>query len=152
MASGSHPQFVISTMKQNVSFKPTFAEDLFDKDKVKSLRVICASTIRRFGDQIKLDELPYECQILVKYLPKLLTPSSKEKNEAEALSTNNNSDNLADNGLLPRKRVLPSWMKQPTSELENRMNVTTVAEEGKYQTVVRTLWISRLDFFNFQTY
>ena len=33
------------------SFKPTFAEDLFDKDKVKSLRVICASTIRRFGDQ-----------------------------------------------------------------------------------------------------
>ena len=98
-------------MKQN---KPTFAEDLFDKDKVKSLRVICASTIRHFGDQIKLDELPYDCQILVKYL----TPSSKEKNEAETLSTNNNSDNLADNGLLPRKRVLPSWMKQPTSELE----------------------------------
>ena len=118
------------------SFKPTFAEDLFDKDKVKSLRVICASTIRRFGDQIKLDELPYECQILVKYSPKLLTPSSKEKNEAETLSTNNNSDNLADNGLLPRKRVLPSWMKQPTSELENRVNATTVAEEGKDQTVV----------------
>ena len=92
------------------SFKPTFAEDLFDKDKVKSLRVICASTIRRFGDQIRLDELPYECQILVKYL----TPSSKEKNEAETLSTNNNSDNLADSGLLPRKRVLPSWMKQPS--------------------------------------
>ena len=90
------------------SFKPTFAEDLFDKDKVKSLRMICASTVRRFGDQIKLDELPYECQILVKYLPKLLTPSSKEKNEAETLSTNNNSDNLADNGLLSRKRVLPS--------------------------------------------
>ena len=61
------------------SFKPTFAEDLFDKDKVKSLRVICASTIRRFGDQIKLDELPYECEILVKYLPKLLTPSSRRK-------------------------------------------------------------------------
>ena len=92
--------------------------------------MICASTIRRFGDQIKLDELPYECQILVKYLPKLLTPSSREKNEAETLSTNNNFDNLADNGLLPRKRVLPSWMKQPTSELENRVNVTTVAEEG----------------------
>ena len=36
------------------SFKPTFAEDLFDKDKVKSLCVIRASTIRRFGDQIKL--------------------------------------------------------------------------------------------------
>ena len=118
------------------SFKPTFAEDLFDKDKVKSLRVICASTIRCFGEQIKLDELPYECQILVKYLPKLLTPSSKEKNEAETLSTNNNSDNLADNGLLPRKRVLSSWMKQPTSELENRVNVTTVAENGKNQTVV----------------
>ena len=72
------------------SFKPTFAEDLFDKDKVKSLCVIRASTIMRFGDQIKLDELPYECQILVKYLPKLLTPSSKDKNEAETLSTNNN--------------------------------------------------------------
>ena len=46
------------------SFKPTFAEDLFDKDKVKSLCVICALTIRRFGDQIKLDEFLYECQIL----------------------------------------------------------------------------------------
>ena len=98
--------------------------------------MICASTIRRFSDQIKLDELPYECQILVKYLPKLLTPSSKEKNEAETLSTNNNSDNLADNGSLPKKRVLLSWMKQPTSELENRVNITTVAEEGKDQTVV----------------
>ena len=41
------------------SFKPTFAKDLFDKDKVKS-PVICASKIMRFGDQIKLDELPYE--------------------------------------------------------------------------------------------
>ena len=79
------------------SFKPTFSEDLFDKDKVKSLHVICATSIRHFGDQIKLDELPYGCQILVKYLPTLLTPSSKEKNEAETLSTNNNSDNLADN-------------------------------------------------------
>ena len=118
------------------SFKPTFAEDLFDKDKGKSLRVICASKIRYFGDQIKLDEPPYECQILVKYLPKLLTPSSTEKNEAETLSINNNSDNLVDNGLLPRKRVPPSWMKQPSSERENRVNVTTVAEEGKGQTVV----------------
>ena len=89
------------------SFKPTFAKGLFDKDKVKSLRVICASTIGRFGDQIKLDELPYECQILVQYLSKFLTPSSKEKNEAETLSTNNNSDNLADNGLLPRKEFIP---------------------------------------------
>ena len=120
------------------SFKPTFAEDLFDKDKVKSLRVICASKIRRFGDQIKLDEILYECQILVKCLPKLLTPNSKEKNEAETSSTNNNFDNLADNGLLPRKRVLPSWMKQLTSELENRVSVTRsiVAEEGKDLTVV----------------
>ena len=84
-------------------FKRTFAEDLLDKDKVKSLHVICASTIRHFGDQIKLDECLYECQILVKYLPKLPTPSSKEKNEAETLSTNNNSDNLADNESLPRK-------------------------------------------------
>ena len=41
--------------KAEWSFKPTFAEDLFDKDKGKSLHVICASTIRRFGDQIKLD-------------------------------------------------------------------------------------------------
>ena len=57
--------------------------------------------------------------------------------------------NFACNGLLPRKRVLPSWMKQPTSELENRVNVITVAEEGKDQIVVCTLWISRLDFFNF---
>ena len=46
-----------------------------------------------------------------------------------------NSDNLADNGLLPWKRVLPSWIKQPTSELENKVNVTTVVEEGK-ETVV----------------
>ena len=62
------------------SFKPTFAEDLFNYDKDKSLCVICALNIRRPGDQVKLDELPYECQILVKYLPKLLTPSSTEKN------------------------------------------------------------------------
>ena len=40
------------------SFKPTSVEDLFDKDKVKSLNVICTSEIRHFGDQIKLDELP----------------------------------------------------------------------------------------------
>ena len=136
MAGGSHPQFVISTMKQNGRSSQLLLKTYSIRTKLKSLRVIFASTIRRFGDQIKLAELPYECQILVKYLPKLLTPSSKEKNEAETLSTNNNSDNLADNGLLPRKRVLPSWMKQPTSELENRVNVTTVAEEGKDQTVV----------------
>ena len=45
------------------SFKPAFAEDLFDKDKVKNLRVICELKIRRFGDQIKLDELPHKGQI-----------------------------------------------------------------------------------------
>ena len=33
--------------KTELSFKPTFAEDLFDKDKVKSVRAICASKIRR---------------------------------------------------------------------------------------------------------
>ena len=61
------------------SFKPTFAEDLFDKDKVKSLCVICASTIRRFGDQIKLDELLYECQILGEVHD--IDASTKEVNE-----------------------------------------------------------------------
>ena len=94
-------------MKQNGRSSQLLLKTYSIRTKLKAC-VICASTIRHFGDQIKLDELPYECQILVKYLPKLLTPSSKEKNEAEILSTNNNSDNLADNGLLPRKRVLPS--------------------------------------------
>ena len=75
---------------------------------------------------------------MVKYLPKLLTPSSTEENKAETLFSNNNSDNLANYGLLPRKQVLPSWMKQPTSELENRVNAiaVAVAKEGKGQTVV----------------
>ena len=63
-----------------------------------------------------------------------------------------NSDNLADNGLLPRKRVLPSWIKQPTSELKNRVNATTVVEEGKENCCLSTVDIkARLFQFFWQT-
>ena len=85
------------------SFKPTFAEDLFNKDQVKSLRAICAAKIRRFGDQIKIDELPYECQVLViKYLPKLLTenPNTQLRNE----NTNTAANSVEGSA---KKRVLP---------------------------------------------
>ena len=90
------------------SFKPTFAVDLLNRDKVKSLRVICASKIRRFGDQIRIDGLPYECQVLIKYLPKLLSPHSTvtKTNDQEITKTITKS--------VKKKRVLPSWMTKET--------------------------------------
>ena len=109
------------------SFKPTFAEDLFNKDQVKSLRVICAAKIRRLADQIKIDELPYECQVLVKYLPKLLTenPNTQLRNE----NTNAAANSVEGSA---KKRVLPSWMK-PTTMKNGVVDTTTVIQD---QTVV----------------
>ena len=103
---GSPQRLEINVTRAERSFKPTFAEDLFNKDQVKSLRVICAAKIRRFGDQIKIDELPYECQVLVKYLPKLLTenPNTQLSNE----NTNAAANSVEGSA---KKRVLPSWMK-----------------------------------------
>ena len=94
---------------------------------MKSLRVICAAKIRRFGDQIKIDELPYECQVLVKYLPKLLTenPNTQLRNENTNPAANSGEGS-------EKKRVLPSWMK-PITIKNGVVDTTTVIQD---QTVV----------------
>ena len=53
------------------SFRPVYSEDIRSNDRVPSLRVICASKIKRNGHEIRIDELPRELQILVRYLPGL---------------------------------------------------------------------------------
>ena len=37
-------------------FKPSFSEDIWAKDHVPSLRIICASQITAFGDVLKIDD------------------------------------------------------------------------------------------------
>ena len=90
---------------------------------MKSLHVICAAKIRQFCDQIKIDELPYECQVLVKYLPKVLTenPNTQLRNENTNAATNSVEGSA-------KKRVLPSWMK-PTTIKNGVFDTTTVIQD-----------------------
>ena len=90
------------------TFKPSFSEDIWAKDHVPSLRIICASQIRAFGDVLKLDDLPYDCQILIRYLPKIV--ESKDVPLDPALSVNQSK--ATNDGPSKDNRILPSWMLQ----------------------------------------
>ena len=53
------------------SFKtinPSFSENIWSTETVPSLRVLCVAKIRTYGDQLKIDNLPSECQMLSHYL------------------------------------------------------------------------------------
>ena len=90
------------------TFKPSFSEDVWAQDHVPSLRIICASQIRAFGDVLKLDDLPYDCQILIRYLPKIV--ESKDVSRDPALSVNQSK--VTNDGPSKDNRILPSWMLQ----------------------------------------
>ena len=90
------------------TFKPSFSEDIWAKDHVPSLRIICASQIRAFGDVLKIDDLPYDCQILIRYLPKIV--EAKDVPCDPALSVN--QIKTTNDGPNKDNRILPSWMLQ----------------------------------------
>ena len=92
------------------SFRPVYSEDIWSNDRVPSLRVTCASKIRRYGHEIRIDELPRELQILVRYLPGLTANSTATTN-----ITRNIDSNGPDQGRRRgQQRVLPKWMMKQT--------------------------------------
>ena len=95
------------------SFRPVYSEDIWSNERVPSLRVICASKIRCYGHEIRIDELPRELQILVQYLPELTTNSTATTNIIRNIDSNK-PDQRRGHG---QQRVLPKWMTQtkPTS-------------------------------------
>ena len=78
---------------------------------------------RSDDDQIKIDKLPYKCQVLVKYLPKLLTENPNTELRIENANTATHSVKGS-----AKKCVLPSWMK-PTMIQENGVVDTTVIQD-----------------------
>ena len=107
------------------SFRPVYSEDIWSNKRVPSLRVICASKIRRYGHEIRIDELPRELQILVRYLPELTTNSTATTNIIRNIDSNK-PDQRRGHG---QQRVLPKWMTQtkPTSGgTENSQDVLHV--------------------------
>ena len=71
------------------------------RDDVPSLRVICASVIRKYEDEISTDNLPMECYFLIRYLPELRKTDASLENEHE------HSQNIAEK----QKRLLPKWIR-----------------------------------------
>ena len=104
-----------STQRDNYSeaersFRPVYSEEIWLNDKVPSLRVICASKIRRYGHEIRIDELPRELQILVRYLPGLTTNSTATTNVIRNIDSNE-PDQGQGHG---QQHVLPKWMRKQT--------------------------------------
>ena len=89
------------------SFKPSFSENVFGlRDDVPSLQIICASEIRKYGDEISIDNLPMECYFLIRYLPELIKTDARSENEHE------HSQNIAEK----QKRLLPKWMRSDVAQ------------------------------------
>ena len=72
---------------------------------VPSLRVICASTMRQFGDKLRIDDLPHECKVLLEYLPEIVKPVGPQTTIA-VVDNITASESTKSNG-----RVSPVWMQ-----------------------------------------
>ena len=102
------------------TFKPTISEDIWSEESVPSLRVICAAKIRSYGQEISLNELPLECQLLVKCVPKLINTDSQIADSV--VSEQSTSKRNAE-------RTSPSWMLNVSGQdnsFENEQNLSSV--------------------------
>ena len=92
------------------SFRPVYSEDIWLNDRVPSLRVICASKIRCYGHEIRIDELPHELQTLVRYLPGLTASSTATTNVIRNIDSNEPDQGQG----YEQQCVLPKWMMKQT--------------------------------------
>ena len=76
-----------------------------------SFRIIRASQIIAFGDVLKIDDLPYDCQILIRYLTKIVESKNVPGDPASSV----NQSKATNDGPSKDNRILPSCKDASTT-------------------------------------